>query len=296
MDTGAPVGQDPEEQGAPDAAELALWERFLAGASTAADEISIRSWSAGGPANAEAVRRAAVAAVSGPAAPEVDVAAMLRELRRRGYGEARPRSAGGRRRRQLAAAIGWAAAAAAVILTARVGQATVRSVRVGVRDTGTYRTGPGERLRVDFEDGAEIAAAPNSSVRVSGPSGRRSIYLSGTAYVDGRRASGRSMIVHARNAVVQTVGGRFTVRTDSDAREVRIAVATGVVLAGDSEASWRGARLVTDGALGVVSAQGDMRWFRSSDPDDALVWESTGARFDRARLRDALPLVRWQDG
>ena len=52
---------------------------------------------------------------------------------------------------------------------------------------------------------------------------------------------------------MQNVGARFAVHTDSDNKEVRIAVAAGVVLAGDSGAPWQSARVLMRGTVGVIS-------------------------------------------
>jgi ferric-dicitrate binding protein FerR (iron transport regulator) len=303
----APADQQPKKPESPpatDYAEIALWERFLGGESTTADERQIRSWSKETDVvghSAASVRQAAEAALSGESPPPtVDAQAMLRKLHAQRSvadlpAERRLRPAW--RTRRVAAVAGWAAAAAITIFSAaHSGQSAVRSIHLGVEDTGTYRTGPGERLHMRFEDGSQVAAAPNTSVRVTELGGHRSVYVTGEAYVDANDEAARSLVVHAGNALVQNVGARFAVRTDGERREVRIAVATGVVLAGDSGAPWQAGRILTRGTLGVVSALGTTRAFHSSDPDDALVWEAAGPQFDIARLRDALPLTRWQDG
>jgi ferric-dicitrate binding protein FerR (iron transport regulator) len=143
-------------------------------------------------------------------------------------------------------------------------------------------------------DGSEVVAAPNTTVRISGPTDRRSVYVRGEAYVDANQAGGHALLVRAGNAVVENVGARFAIRTDSDDKEVRIAVATGLVLAGDSGAPWRTARVLTRGTFGVVSARGPTRTFRPADPDDVLVWEAGGVHWGRDQLRDELPRVSWK--
>jgi len=191
----------------------------------------------------------------------------------------------------------WATAAVVTIVAStNPGAGAIRSIHLGLLDTGTYRTGPDERLHVRFVDGTEIAAAPNTSVRIVGPSDHRSIYVAGEAYVDADGDAAQPVVVHAANALVQNAGARFDVRTDTDAKEVRIAVATGVVLAGDSGAPWQSGRILTHGTLGVVSARGVTRAFRPTDPGDALVWGGGGLRFDPERLRDALPRMTRKDG
>jgi ferric-dicitrate binding protein FerR (iron transport regulator) len=191
--------------------------------------------------------------------------------------------------------VAWATAAAITILTAtHVTDAATRWVRLGPRDTGSYQAGPYERLHMRLADGSEVVAAPNTTVRVSGPTDRRSVYVRGEAYVDANQAGGHALLVHAGNAVVENVGARFAIRTDSDDKEVRIAVATGLVLAGDSGAPWRTARVLTRGTFGVVSARGPTRTFRPADPDEVLVWEAGGVHWGRDQLRDELPRVSWK--
>lgn len=302
----------------PDEAELALWERFLAGESSDADEKAIRRWWATNSANdpsAAGVRRVLRDVMSpGDDAPMVDAAAMLGSLqerlapRRSARRPASPlaeqpdgttvvathASRARRRGRMAATTVAWATAAAITILAATHGSdAATRWVRLGPRDTGNYRAGPYERLHMRLADGTEVVAAPNTSVRISGPIDRRSVYVRGEAYVDAKQADGRPLLVHAGNAVVENVGARFAIRTDSDNKEVRIAVATGLVLAGDSGAPWQTARLLGRGTFGLVSDSGPTRTFRPGDPDDALVWEAGGVHWGRDQLRDELPRASW---
>jgi transmembrane sensor len=309
MDMGDKTPCDPQSGDHPDGdgAELALWERFLASETTAADEAQIRAWS-GAPGSidqvAERVRRAVweiEAAADTPVA--VDAPAMLARLRSRLSLEHRSSpvsvaapAAPPQRLRRLAAAVWAAAAVVTVVALAHPGGIATRSIHLGLRDTGSYQTGPDERLDVRLSDGTEVSAAPNTSVRIVGPNDHRAVYVRGEAYVDATDDGMHPVIVHAANALVENAGARFAVRTDSDRREVRIAVATGVVLAGDSGAPWQSGRILTRGTLGLVSARGTTRAFRSSDPDDALVWEAGGPRFDPQRLRDALPVTRWKSG
>jgi ferric-dicitrate binding protein FerR (iron transport regulator) len=291
-----------------DASELALWERFLAGEATAADEARIGAWAeTAGPdvPYVESVRRAVWLAASPTegAPPAVDAPAMLRSLRARLDLAARSpgvvpavRARPSGVRRALATAAWVAAAGVMVIVTTHTQAAATRLIHLGLDDTGTYRTGPDERLRVRFPSGTEVAAAPNTSLRVAGPRDQRSVYVRGEAYVDAQGDAGQPVVVHAANVVLENAGARFEVRTDTDAKEVRIAVATGVVLAGDSGAPWRSGRILTPGTVGVVSALGATRAFRPHDPDDAMVWERGAGRFDPERLRDALPRPYRKDG
>jgi ferric-dicitrate binding protein FerR (iron transport regulator) len=292
---------------APGEPELAFWERFLAAESSEEDEDAIRGWvtvSRPTGRSAASVRQAVRGALS-PAGdpPAVDARAMLARLRARLGRESdtaiplRPAASGGRQRRVprlVATSAAWATAAAITILAAtHASEAATRWVRLGPRDTGSYQAGPYERLHMRLADGTEVIAAPNTTVRIAGPSDRRSVYVRGEAYVDADQDEGRSVLVRAGNAVLENVGARFAIRTDSDDKEVRIAVATGLVLAGDSGAPWQTARVLTRGTFGVVSARGPTRTFRPADPDDALVWEGGGVHWGRDQLRDELPRVSW---
>ncbi len=282
-----------------DDAELALWERFLSQESSAADDARIDAWSKapGDASDSAAFVRTAVLQALAPMgeAPTVDAHAMLARLRARlGTSDSvvrtfRPAGFAAHARR-LAAAAAWAAAASITIVAlAQPRDAATRSIQLGLRDTGTYQAGPAERLRMRLPDGTEVVAGPNTSVRISGPSDRRSLYVHGEAYVDANRDTVHRLIVCAGNAFLQNVGARFAVRTDSDNKEVRIAVATGVVLAGDTGAPWQSGRVLTRGTVGVVSALGTTRTFRPVDLDDAMVWEHGGPRLGRDQLRDELP-------
>ncbi len=281
-----------------DAAELALWERFLSQESNVDDaRVDARSKAPGDASDSAAGVPTVVLQALTPMGqvPSVDAHAMLARLRARlatndstvlALRPARFAAHG----RRLAAAAGWAAAAGIMIMAlAQPRDAATRSIQLGLRDTGTYQAGPAERLRMRLPDGTEVIAGPNTSVRISGPSDRRSVYVHGEAYVDANRDTVHRLIVRAGNAFLQNVGARFAVRTDSDNKEVRIAVATGVVLAGDTGAPWQSGRVLTRGAVGVVSALGTTRTFRPVDLDDAMIWEHGGPRLGRDQLRDELP-------
>jgi ferric-dicitrate binding protein FerR (iron transport regulator) len=282
-----------------DAAELAVWERFLSLESGAADDAQIDAWSKapGDASDSAAVVRTAVLHALTPIGevPTVDAHAMLARLRARlatndsAVRTFRPARFAAHARR-LAAAAAWAAAAGITIAAlAQPRDVATRSIQLGRGDTGTYLAGPEERLRVRMPDGTDVIAGPNSSVRVSGPRDRRSVTVKGEAFVDANRDTVHRLVVRAGNAFLQNVGARFAVRTDSDNKEVRIAVATGIVLAGDTGAPWQSGRVLTRGTVGVVSTLGITRTFRPADLDDAMVWEHGGPRLGRDQLRDELP-------
>ena len=279
--------------------ELAIWERFLAQESSPTDEAVVdrRVKSEAGPARSARDVRVAVLDGLSPTgvAPTVDAHAMLARLRGRRAGDASPTPTHPSvpvavRGRRFAAAAAWSAAAAiAIIALAQPGDGATRSIQLGPRDTGVYQAGPAERLRVRLPDGTEVIAGPRTSVRISGLNDRRSVYVRGEAYVDADRDTVHRLVVRAGNAFLRNVGARFAVRTDSENKEVRIAVATGVVLAGDTGAPWQSEHVLTRGTVGVVSALGTARTFRPADIDDAMIWEHGGPRLGRDQLRDELP-------
>jgi ferric-dicitrate binding protein FerR (iron transport regulator) len=199
-----------------------------------------------------------------------------------------------RRRAVIPAWIAGAMAAGIVMLMATGGARGAnadREVRLGPQDTGTFRTARGERLHLRLAEGTQVAIAPGSAVRVGAPTDRygRDVYVTGEAYFDVANDPVRVLTVHAANAVMRDAGARFAVHTDTGAGEVRVVVASGVLMLGDSGRSWRTAHILTRGALGVVSSSGGTRARRARSANDAMVWEAGAARFDPDRLRDALP-------
>jgi ferric-dicitrate binding protein FerR (iron transport regulator) len=229
--------------------------------------------------------------------PTVDPQAILRRVRARIDVNERQRGAGRRRfvpvRRY--SGIGIAACAAALLVAVTAGHAGPtgrRVVRLGVHDTGTFTTGPEERLSIELDDGAEIDASPASRVHVGSVRGTREVGISGRVFVQNVGIAGHPVVVKAANAVVQNAGGRFTVRTDTDAREVRVAVAEGVIAIGDTGGGVSALRLLTGGSLGVVTGDGETREVHAPEPTSELLWEAGRHAFDPSRLRDALPNIR----
>lgn len=287
-----------------DSAELALWERFLAGTATAQDAAQIRAWagaSAAQETSARSVRQTvrAVLTDADGAAPAVDAHAMLDRLQSRlaiGAAQAAaPARIARREMRRVAITVTWAAAAAiAWLAVSRTAGSAADALELGPRDTGTYHADAHRPLHLRLPDGTEVAAAPSTSIRISARGDRRAVSVRGEAYLDTRRADRTPLLVRAGNAVLEDLGARFAVHTDSDTREVRIAVATGTVLAGDSGAPWSEERVLTRGTMGVVSARGTTRTFQLRDPDAALVWERGGPRLGPEQMRDELPRPTWK--
>jgi ferric-dicitrate binding protein FerR (iron transport regulator) len=262
---------EPVSGGLADGRELRWLDRTLTGEDDGAKSTS-----------AADLRSAVQAALAGQATPPtVDPDAIVARLRARlmldGPASIAPHQPVARHRslRRTGVALAWATAAAVMITaTTQSGGHNIRSVRLGIDDTGSYHTGPGQRLRVQFSDGVELAAAPNTSVRVGRSGGYRALFLRGAVYIDAHDDSSSPLIVHAANALVENAGARFSVLTDPESREVRIAVASGVVLAGDSGAPWHEGHVLTGGTLGIVRSLGATETFRSGDPDDAVLWEA----------------------
>lgn len=287
----------------PEIPDLVAWERFLAGDGSAAEDADVRRWAAsvtGSGLTADEMRADAHAELADSApSPGFDPEVFLRRLENRLAIRGSPgwpsRSMGASPRRTAIAAWIAGAAAAGIVMLVAVGSSrgvnADRSLRLGLQDTGTFRTGRGERLRLRLPEGTEVALAPGSAVRVGAPTERyrRDLYVSGEAFFDVSGDPARLLTVHAANAVMRDAGARFGVHTDTGAGEVRVVVASGVLMLGDSGRSWGTARILTRGALGVVSSSGGTRARRARNSSDAMVWEAGAARFDPDRIRDALP-------
>ena len=304
-DTSRDSGSTPpsDHPASPEGPDLVAWERFLANDGSADEDSDVRRWAAsitGSVRSADEMRADAHAALAGSdPLPSFDPPAFLGRLEGRlAIGGLASRSSlfspAARRRAVIPAWIAGAVAAGVVMLMAIGGSRAAnadRVVRLGPQDTGTFRTARGERLRLRLAEGTQVAIAPGSAVRVGAPTDRygRDVYVTGEAYFDVANDPARVLTVHAANAVMRDAGARFAVHTDTGAGEVRVVVASGVLMLGDSGRSWGTATILTRGALGVVFPSGGTRAGRARNSNDAMMWEAGAARFDPDRIRDALP-------
>lgn len=91
-------------------------------------------------------------------------------------------------------------------------------------------------LPVTLNDGSHIIVSPNSEVRLDKAfkSGKRTIYLKGSASFSVVHDEHKPFIVDAGNLYIKDIGTRFTIRQSSDTDTVFIKVDEGIVLLFDS--------------------------------------------------------------
>jgi transmembrane sensor len=202
-------------------------------------------------------------------------------------------ASGGRGRRRGApwprpAGLPAPALAAAVLLFGVAVAQVLRSDwarRLGA-STREFTTGAGRRLTVTLVDGTQLTLAPASHVRLASDYGaqRRDVYLDGEALFAVSHDAARPFAVHARNAVAEDVGTRFTVRSYLGEPAVRVVVADGAVSLGDTLKRFRPGHVLPSGTLGEVDKSGVTHVTAGVNVDDYIGWTAGRLVFHDALL------------
>jgi len=281
-----------QETAGPDWTALA---RYLAGESSPAEAEEIRRWLAESPGRsavyADLERATRLAA---PASGQsIDVEATLKRVKARFHeAEVVPLADSRDRRRWWTSGL---AAAAALLLLVSAGLLW-RAIRTGDApfEAATYVTGVGRTDSIPLPDGSHIKLGPNSQVTVAAGYGdpARVIALQGEAFFDVMHDEERPFSVQAGGALVQDLGTRFSVRTDSEG--VRVVVESGSVRVQDTVRTGTRAMTLRAGEAGILEP--DRRAPMRQQPRTAedLAWLNGQLIFEHAsmtRVRD--DLRRW---
>jgi transmembrane sensor len=156
----------------------------------------------------------------------------------------------------------------------------------------------GSRHTVTLSDGSRVTLNAGSRLRWGRDfgSGARDVYLDGEAYFAVTHDEKRPFRVHARNAIAQDIGTRFTVRAYPELAHLEVAVAEGAVSLRRDRADARDSAVVAAGQLGQVDDSGAMRVESNVAVDRWTAWTTGSLVLAGLTLKDAIPqLERWYD-
>jgi transmembrane sensor len=195
-------------------------------------------------------------------------------------------------------AAGWRAAAALLLVAA--GGATWWRVAAGpteaAAETRERSTAPGQRASFELVDGSRVTLNAGSRLRWRADYGSRTrdVQLEGEGYFEVRHDRARPFRVHARGAVAEDLGTRFTVRAYPEVPGVEVAVAEGRVALQALADTTRA--LLDAGDVGRVEGARARVVARGASTERFLGWTAGALVFDGVSLTDALPqLERWYD-
>lgn len=247
---------------------------------TDAENARLDAWLAADPAHAAALQRALLLW------SELDGAATVAGVRRRGKAHAALRTRGRHRRRQLLAA----AAAAAIAFV--FGTGVVFRQDLGIWLRADMHTGTGESRSVNLAGGSTLKLDARTAVAFHDDAGYRVVeLLKGRVQVDVGHADPRPFHLRVHGAEVVDIGTVFQVDSRSDETEVSVSQGSvSVSSAGQTSAASAGESLVID-ADGLPSRAS------TADIDSLTAWTRGRLIFEDLPLTDVVDeLQRYYPG
>ncbi len=193
--------------------------------------------------------------------------------------------------------------AAAVLLIGGIG---FRLVGEGARPApgvpaATMRrvaTTRGQRAEISLDDGTRVVLGVDS--RLEFPSdfetGRRDVYLNGTAYFHVMHNAAKPFTVHTANAVTRDVGTQFVVRAYPGDRQTEVVVSDGSVAMGPRHESPDAETVLTRDERGVVTTGAPGITVSRVDPAEYTGWMRGQLMFADTPLSEVVrELGRWYD-
>ena len=158
----------------------------------------------------------------------------------------------------------------------------------------TITTPLGGKFKVALSDGTRVWLNAGSSLRypVAFAGKQRQVWLSGEAYFEVAKQSGKSFLVEAATAEIQVLGTHFNVNAYGDETPVRTTLTEGAVrmsAAGES-------RILKPGEEASINKQNGEMKVASADVDMALAWTRDLFLFDNTNIKGIMRDVsRWYD-
>lgn len=272
-----------------------LIDRYLAGEASPEERERVQAWIDSRPGRAETL--AQLKTPDKAAEPKWDADVAWRRFSEREQPPAPVRAIPVRR--AASPAIWRIAALLLVVVGLPAAWMAIRRDKTGVplamREVFTLN---GQRTTVTLDDGSRVSLNGASHLRYDASFGKknRDVYLDGEAYFDVSHDAARPFRVHARAALAEDLGTRFTVSAYADQSSVEVAVAEGrVALGRDSVAGARTVQLAA-GDVGVLADSGAPTVAHAASIDRYLGWTAGSLVLDGVTLRRAVAeLQRWYD-
>ena len=254
-------------------------DRYLAGEASPDEREVVDAW-----ANAQPDRQIALAWLKsqGNAEPQWNADAAWRRVNARRHST--PYSLPSTLRR-LAAGLLIAVGLGTGLMLARHRGATVPAMR----DVFALN---GQRTSVTLVDGTRVSLNGGSRLRYADDFGtkHRDVYLDGEGFFDVKHDASKPFRVRVRNAIVEDVGTRFTVRAYAEQATVDVAVSEGVVAMGRDSANVR----ITAGEIGIMTPSGVVAVSRVASLDRYVGWTSGALVLEGTTLgKAAAQLEHW---
>jgi ferric-dicitrate binding protein FerR (iron transport regulator) len=271
-----------------------LIDRYLAGEASPAEREHVQAWIDARPGRAEAL-----AQLKAPqrTEPQWNADAAWARFSERGKAPAPVRAIPVQR---IATPALWRIAAVLVVAVGLPAAwlATRRSAATATLPMREIFTLNGQRTTVTLDDGSRVSLNGASHLRYAASFGKtnRDVYLDGEAYFDVVHDAARPFRVHARAALAEDLGTRFTVSAYAEQASVEVAVAQGrVALGRDSVAGARTVQLAA-GDVGTLPDSGAPTVAHVASLDRYVGWAAGSLVLDGVTLRRAvLELQRWYD-
>jgi ferric-dicitrate binding protein FerR (iron transport regulator) len=156
----------------------------------------------------------------------------------------------------------------------------------------------GQRAEISLDDGTRVVLGVDS--RLEFPSdfetGRRDVYLNGTAYFHVMHNAAKPFTVHTANAVTRDVGTQFVVRAYPGDRQTEVVVSDGSVAMGPRHESPDAETVLTRDERGVVTTGAPGITVSRVDPAEYTGWMRGQLMFADTPLSEVVrELGRWYD-
>ena len=201
----------------------------------------------------------------------------------------------------------WTLAAASLVLVAgaaawwesneRLSSRIEKRIAERAAPDREFRTVRGQRAVVVLGDGSRVELGAESMLRVrTSGTGVRELFLEGQAVFDVVHDTAHPLLVHAKNAVTEDIGTRFSVRAYPGDARVQVFVTAGKVNLRAAGAPVASGTLLGPLDLGVLDSIGRTTVRNGVDSTSHLAWTRDRFVFSNAPLADVLPdVARWFD-
>jgi transmembrane sensor len=294
----------------PDAAFMALLDRYLAGECSGSEAESVRDWLSSNSGNratlAEVERIRALAQNRPPATNSTE--AWLRAVSELQLDtKARPSAPLGDDRaaaHRVAHVVPlrstkannwkWTAIAASLLIVA-VSTIVFRSqhspaTAVAKFEARDFTTARGQRATIQLVDGSELTLGPASSARVAGDFGEKSreLTLVGEAHLTVHHDAAKPFRVHTSNGTVEDLGTDFVIEAYPESHTTQVVVASGKVALGGTALS--------RGQMGRLDKSGLVTVSSNVNLETYFGWTQGRLSFRDTPVREAFAqLGRWYD-